>query len=159
MSSNLQKQEIEIHVKNLTNNLRRVRREERSILKQLSEYKIRLCRISRASIKMNKLARGRNNVKTEEQAVFFERAYTSKFKPKVGHTVRILEPRLGRNERGQIVGFCKNSNVKIQTDENLPNIIRSPKNIVNSNEGIRFDDFSRGKKTVHTFVPRKFKSL
>ena len=55
-------------------------------------------------------------------------AYTDGIAPEEEDIVRIVNPNKGQAKLGQIIGFCKDGKVKIDTDQETP-IIRAPTNI------------------------------
>ena len=55
-------------------------------------------------------------------------AYTDGIAPEEKDIVRIVNPNKGQAKLGQIIGFCKDGKVKIDTDQVTP-IIRAPTNI------------------------------
>jgi len=55
-------------------------------------------------------------------------AYTDGIAPEEKDIVRIVNPNKGQAKLGQIIGFCKDGKVKIDTDQASP-IIRAPTNI------------------------------
>ena len=130
---------LQQRIMKLTEALEVVHRRETNILNDIVKYQKRL-KVHLLFKPVNKSNQntgetGRNGGIVELVEGYFERPYTSRYKPKKGHKVRILNPKASRKERGIIVGFCKNGQVKIDTEENLPLIIRSTHNITSYSTG------------------------
>lgn len=73
-----------------------------------------------------------NNNNVEAQVVWIparrERAYEDSLRPKRGHQVRILNPKVGQRNVGVITGFCADGKLKIRTTNDVI-ITRWAKNV------------------------------
>ena len=159
MSQNKQIEYLEERINELAKDLENINRSQGRMIKQLVKYQSRLQKYRRKNNRRSENKNDKCNQVSENVKDpclvqgYFERPYTSKFVPKIGHHVRILKTNPGRDERGTIVGFCKDGKVKIDTNENLPPIIRSTKNILNSNEGVSSSNTTKSRNSLVTFRP------
>jgi len=75
------------------------------------------------------------------QALYYERKYSSEFAPTLGDKVRILNPRGTQHNRGIIRSFCRDGKVRIDTGEGIKLVDRTTNNIVFTthpeNDGLR----------------------
>ena len=156
MTRNETIERLQQRIRRLMETLERVHRSEGKILNDLIKYQKRLDRVLKSGKRSSQNTGEKNiDVNTELVQGFFERPYNNAITPRIQHKVRILNPNPSRNERGTIVGFCKNGRVKIDTGDNLPPLIRSKQNIKKSVQGC-INRNSIGKSTPNssqTFVP------
>ena len=114
--------ELDLEIQLLTTQLEQTRIQQEIIEKKLERIR---CELSHKEDQTSKVVLKEKTGKVTDKK---ELEYSSEHIPRVGDSVRIINPKLGQCDKGVIKGFCVDGKVKVHTY--LGSVIRRlPKNL------------------------------